>query len=145
MNREAELKRPSRVACSVLLGIVLLSLEHRAGNGAILKIRAFVAGPGDVRRVRDLVSEIFTESQKPLPLLSLIRCGGLPLEGAQVVLEAIASSSKRLNPDGLAFVSGQMAVPPTHSTRWSRCWRNRSKACARRFARRERPPATWCG
>jgi len=60
------------------------------------KIRAFVAGPGDVRRVRDLVSELFTERQKPLPSLSLIRSGGLPLEGAQVVLEAIASSQQAL-------------------------------------------------
>jgi enamine deaminase RidA (YjgF/YER057c/UK114 family) len=86
------------------------ALEHRAGSDTILKIRAFVAGPGDVRRVRDLVSEIFTERQKPLPALSLIRSGGLPLEGAQVVLEAIAMSSKRLNPNGLAFLSGQVAV-----------------------------------
>jgi enamine deaminase RidA (YjgF/YER057c/UK114 family) len=86
------------------------ALEHRAGSGTILEIRAFVAGPGDVRRVRDLVSELFTERQKPLPSLSLIRSGGLPLEGAQVVLEAIASSSKPLNPNGLAFVSGQAAV-----------------------------------
>jgi len=86
------------------------ALERRAGNGTILKIRAFVAGPGDVRRVRDLVSEIFTERRKPLPSLSLIRSGGLPLEGAQVVMEAIGLSSRPLNPNGLAFLSGQVAV-----------------------------------
>jgi enamine deaminase RidA (YjgF/YER057c/UK114 family) len=86
------------------------ALERRAGSDTILKIRAFVAGPGDVRRVRDLVSDIFAERQHPLPSLSLIRSGGLPLEGAQVVLEAIASSRKILNPHGLAFISGQAAV-----------------------------------
>lgn len=85
-------------------------LEHRAGSDTILKIRAFVAGSGDVRRVRDLVSQLFTERRKPLPALSLIRSGGLPLEGAQVVLEAVASSHKLLNPNGLAFISGQAAV-----------------------------------
>lgn len=86
------------------------ALDHRAGSDTVLKIRAFVAGPGDVRRVRDLVSELFTERQKPLPALSLIRCGGLPLEGSQVVLEAIAASRKTVNPYGLAFVSAQTAV-----------------------------------
>ena len=35
-------------------------------------------------------SEVFTERRQPLPALSLIQSGGLPLEGAQVVLEAIA-------------------------------------------------------
>jgi enamine deaminase RidA (YjgF/YER057c/UK114 family) len=86
------------------------ALLRRAGNDTILKIRAFVAGPGDVRRVRDVVSALFTERQKPLPALSLIRSGGLPLEGAQVVLEAIASAGKPLKQNGLAFVSAQTAI-----------------------------------
>ncbi len=86
------------------------ALESRAGSDTILRIRAFVSGPGDVRRVRDLVSDIFTERRRPLPALSLIRAGGLPLDGAQVVLEAIGSSRRKLNPHGLAFVSGQVAV-----------------------------------
>jgi len=83
------------------------ALEHRAGGDTILKIRAFVAGPGDVRRVRDLISELFTDRKEPLPALSLIRCGALPLEGAQVLLEATAESRKTANPFGLAFISGQ--------------------------------------
>jgi enamine deaminase RidA (YjgF/YER057c/UK114 family) len=86
------------------------ALLRRAGGDTILKIRAFVAGPGDVRRVRDLVSGVFTERQKPLPALSLIRSGGLPLEGAQIVLEAIAESRKPLKQAGLAFVSAQPAM-----------------------------------
>ena len=86
------------------------AIEHRAGSDTILKIRAFVAGPGDVRRVRDLVSELFTERKLPLPALSLIRCGGLPLDGAQVQLEVTAESRKPANPYGLAFVSGQAAT-----------------------------------
>jgi enamine deaminase RidA (YjgF/YER057c/UK114 family) len=86
------------------------ALDHRAGNDTVLKIRAFVAGPGDVRRVRDLVSELFTDRKKPLPSLSLIRSGGLPLEGSQVELEAIAETRKPVNPHGLAFLSAQTAT-----------------------------------
>jgi enamine deaminase RidA (YjgF/YER057c/UK114 family) len=86
------------------------ALDRQSGTDTILKIRAFVAGPGDVRRVRDLVSELFTERQKSLPALSLIRSGGLPMEGAQVVLEAVALSRKLVNPYGLAFLSAQTAT-----------------------------------
>lgn len=90
----------------------LKALTHQAGSETVLKIRAFVAGSGDVRRVRDLVSEAFTDRKLPLPVLSLVRSGGLAMEGAQVVLEAIAQSRKEVNPDGLAFLSGQAATSP---------------------------------
>jgi enamine deaminase RidA (YjgF/YER057c/UK114 family) len=88
----------------------LKALSHQVGSDTVLKIRAFVAGSGDVRRVRDLVSEVFTDRKQPLPVLSLIRAGGLPMEGSQVVLEAIAASRKEVNPHGLAFLSAQIAT-----------------------------------
>jgi len=88
----------------------LKALAHLAGSDRVLKIRAFVAGSGDLRRVRDLVSEAFTDRKQPLPVLSLIQSGGLPMEGAQVLLEAIAASRKEVNPNGLAFLSGQAAT-----------------------------------
>src|SRR5207245_1853158 len=50
----------------------LKALNRETGANAVLKIRAFVAGSGDLRRVRDLVSEVFTERRQPLPALSLI-------------------------------------------------------------------------
>jgi enamine deaminase RidA (YjgF/YER057c/UK114 family) len=93
----------------------LKALSHEAGGDTVLKIRAFVAGSGDVRRVRDLVSEVFSDHRLPLPVLSLVRSGGLPLEGAQVVLEAIAQTRKEVNPNGLAFLSGQTATSPDPS------------------------------
>lgn len=86
----------------------LNALTREAKGDTILKIRAFVAGSGDGRRVRDLVSEVFTERKQPLPVLSLVQAGGLP-EGAQVVLEAIAAARKEVNPQGLAFVLAQPA------------------------------------
>lgn len=88
----------------------LKALSRECGGETVLKIRAFVAGSGDVRRVRDLVSEYFNDHKQPLPTLTLVRAGGLPLEGAQVVLEAIASAKKDVNPHGLALISAQAAT-----------------------------------
>src|SRR5579885_747689 len=88
----------------------LRNLARENHGATILKIRAFVAGSGDLRRVRDLVSEFFTDRKQPLPVLSVIRAGALPLEGAQVVFEAIASGKKVTNPAGLAFISSYPAT-----------------------------------
>jgi enamine deaminase RidA (YjgF/YER057c/UK114 family) len=88
----------------------LKTLTRETGGNPVLKIRAFVAGSGDLRRVRDLVSEVFTDRKLPLPALSLIRSGGLPLEGAQVVLEAIAAGKKEVNPHGLVFLSAPVVT-----------------------------------
>jgi enamine deaminase RidA (YjgF/YER057c/UK114 family) len=85
----------------------LAALSHETKGDPILKIRAFVAGSGDARRVRDIVSEVFTDRKQSLPALSLVQAGGLP-EGAQVVLEAIAAGKKEVNPQGLVFLSAQV-------------------------------------
>jgi len=90
----------------------LKALIKETGANQVLKIRAFTAGSGDLRRVRDLVSEVFTDRKLALPVLSLIQSGGLPLEGAQVVLEAIAAGKKEVNPFGLVFLSASPAVSP---------------------------------
>jgi enamine deaminase RidA (YjgF/YER057c/UK114 family) len=103
---------------STLSGKGLLSQQVRdalknlfsENHGAqIVKLRAFVAGSGDLRRVQTLVSEIFTEHKMNLPVLSSIQAGALPAEGAQVVIESIAAEKKTVNPNGLAFISGQQA------------------------------------
>jgi enamine deaminase RidA (YjgF/YER057c/UK114 family) len=92
----------------------LLSQQTRDGLKAILKanggapvvhIRAFVAGSGDLRRVPQIVSEVFTERKAQLPSVSVVQVGGLALEGAQVELEVASVAKKDLNPDGLGFVA----------------------------------------
>jgi enamine deaminase RidA (YjgF/YER057c/UK114 family) len=85
---------------------VLINENHGA---QIIKLRAFVAGSGDLRRVQTLVSETFAERKMNLPALSTIQAGALPLEGAQVVMESIAAEKKTVNPNGLAFFSGQQS------------------------------------
>ncbi|MDQ6706955.1 MAG: Rid family hydrolase [Acidobacteriota bacterium] len=87
----------------------LRTLLRTSNGAAIVKIRAFVAGSGDMRRVPAIVSEVFTEKHLALPTVSVIQAGGLPLEGAQVVLESTAVAKKEMNPNGLLFVSGQSA------------------------------------
>jgi Putative translation initiation inhibitor, yjgF family len=85
----------------------LKALLKSSGGATIVKLRAFVAGSGDLRRVPAIVSETFTEKHLPLPAVSVIQVGALPLEGAQVVIESIAVAKKEMNPLGLMFVSGQ--------------------------------------
>jgi enamine deaminase RidA (YjgF/YER057c/UK114 family) len=87
----------------------LHALQRLAHGTTILKLRAFVAGSGDMRRIGDLVGELWTDRHTPLPALSVIQTGGLPFEGAQVVIESIAEEHKTVNPNGLLFLSGQPA------------------------------------
>lgn len=96
----------------------LLSQQVRDGLRALLKdargatyvkVRAFVAGTGDMRRVQTILSETFSERRIPIPALSTIQGGALPGEGVQVALEAIGVQKKAVNPHGLAFISGQPA------------------------------------
>jgi enamine deaminase RidA (YjgF/YER057c/UK114 family) len=90
----------------------LKALQRNVGGATVVKLRAFVAGSGDVRRVQAIVSETFTDRHQPLPALSVVQVGGLPLEGAQVVLEATSVAKKEVNPNGLVFIAGQQASAP---------------------------------
>jgi len=90
----------------------LKALQHNAGGATFVKLRAFVAGSGDMRRVQAIVSETFTDRHLSLPALSVVQVGGLPLEGAQVVLEATLVGKKDVNPNGLVLIAGQQASLP---------------------------------
>jgi enamine deaminase RidA (YjgF/YER057c/UK114 family) len=103
----------------------LLSTQTRDGVKALLKVtasenvvrvRAFVAGSGDLRRVPQIVSEVFTEKKLALPAVSVVQTGGLPMNGAQVLLESISLSRKsETTPNGILLVSGQSAEKPGQS------------------------------
>jgi hypothetical protein len=73
----------------------------------IIKLRAFVAGAGDARRVQAQTADIFTERKLPLPVLSIVQVGALGYERAQVVIEAVVATRRSANPGGLAFMAGQ--------------------------------------
>lgn len=84
------------------------ALWRAAGPAPIVKIRAFVAGAGDLRRVQAIVSEMFAEKHAALPVLSVVQVGALPMTGAQVQMEAVTQDPRKIaNPNGIAFISGQ--------------------------------------
>jgi len=84
-------------------------LIGQAHGVQFVRIRAFVAGSGDLRRVPQLVSEMFTEKHLPLPVVVTVQVGDLPLEGAQVQLEATLQQSRPVNPGGVRFVAAEAA------------------------------------
>jgi hypothetical protein len=86
-----------------------LLLRHARRN-EVVKIRAVVAGTGDMRRVQAIVSEVFTKRRKTLPVLSVVQAGSLPMDGAQVQMEATLVEQKPVNPAGLAWLSGQLVT-----------------------------------
>ena len=94
----------------------LKSLTRANGGSTFVKLRAFVAGSGDMRRVAAIVSEEFSDKKMPLPAVTTIQVGALPMDGAQVVIESISTSPKNdkktPNPTGLAFFSARPAPDP---------------------------------
>ncbi|MDX2180871.1 MAG: hypothetical protein SFV18_14840 [Bryobacteraceae bacterium] len=88
----------------------LRALMRNPRGAQIVKLRAFVAGSGDLRRIQSIVSEEFSQKKLPLPALSVVQVGGLPLEGAQVILEAAVHEKRAANPHGIAIFSGQQVV-----------------------------------
>jgi enamine deaminase RidA (YjgF/YER057c/UK114 family) len=84
---------------------------NRHRQDRVIKIRAFVAGSGDLRRIQSVVSELFAEKRMSLPVLSVALVGSLPGTGAQVQMEVTAEQRKPVNPNGLAFIAGQLVEP----------------------------------
>ncbi len=50
------------------------------------------------------------DKKLPMPVISTVLVGGLPLDGAQVQLEATLLEKKPLHPNGLGFYSGQLVT-----------------------------------
>lgn len=88
----------------------LKSLQAQAKGAPILMIRAFVAGPGDLRRVQSIVSEELAERRVALPAMSVARIGALALEGAQVLMEGVLQDRKAVNTNGLVFLPPRETV-----------------------------------
>ncbi len=85
----------------------LMDLLRDTHGETIVKLRAFVSGVGDARRVGAEVSDLFSSRKLPLPVLTILQVGGLGEDLAQVEIEAVVSTQRELNPNGLAFLSGQ--------------------------------------
>lgn len=88
----------------------LRALLRGSRRARIIKLRAFVAGSGDMRRVQDVVADVFADRRLPMPALTVVQVGALPAVGAQVLLESVAEARRPENPHGVAFISGQAAT-----------------------------------
>jgi enamine deaminase RidA (YjgF/YER057c/UK114 family) len=88
----------------------LKALDRAAGGSTLVKLRAFVAGSGDMRRVATIVAEELSDKKMPLPAVTTVQVGALPMEGAQVVIEGVSAGKKTVNPNGLTFFSAQPAA-----------------------------------
>lgn len=106
-------------AVSPLSAKGLLTQQTRDALSAILKgsrgarvvhLRAFVAGSGDLRRIPEIASEVFMKKGLPLPSVSAVQVGALPVDGAQVAIEAVLEARKPVNPDGVTFLPLQDPV-----------------------------------
>ena len=88
----------------------LKTLMIQARGAQFIRVRAFVAGTGDLRRVPQLVSEVFADKHVALPVVTTVAAGLLPLENAQVLIEATLQQSRAVNPEGLRFVTAEGAT-----------------------------------
>ncbi|MGH9583819.1 MAG: hypothetical protein ACRD4O_12860 [Bryobacteraceae bacterium] len=87
----------------------LNDLIRQTHGETIVKLRAFVSGAGDARLVKEKAGRIFTGHKLPLPVVSIVQVGALGGDAAEVVIEAVVETKRILNPNGLAFFSGQSA------------------------------------
>lgn len=90
------------------LDATLRYLLQEQRRSRVVKLRAFVTGGADSRRVEDIVTELFQKRKLPLPALSVVEVGPLPAFGAQLVLEAVLESRRVVNPHGLAFAASPL-------------------------------------
>jgi len=97
LSNRGLLSQQTRDALKWLLG--------QTRGAQIVHVRGFVAGSGDLRRVPQLVSELFEDRHLPLPVVVTVQVGALPLEGAQVQLEATLQQGRAVNPAGVKFVT----------------------------------------
>ncbi len=104
----------SRGLLSVQAREALKTLVRTNGSAEIVRLRAFVAGSGDMRRIQDVETEVFAD-KRLLPPLTVIQVGALPMLGAQVLIESTAEARNETNSDGLAFISAQPASSVTDS------------------------------
>ncbi len=85
-------------------------LIAQARGAQFIRLRAFVAGTGDLRRVPQLVSEVLGEKHLSLPVVTTVQAGSLSLDNAQVLMEATLQQRAVANPDGLRFVTAAGAT-----------------------------------
>ena len=100
--RNTPLLSKGRLSAQIKNSLEYLVRETRGES--IVKMRAFVSGAGDSRRVKALVSEMFSEKKLSLPVLTIVQVGSVGNNAAGIAIESVISGKKAENPNGLAFL-----------------------------------------
>jgi hypothetical protein len=87
----------------------LHALLNQARGATIVHLRAYVAGTGDLRRVGQIVSEVFEQHHQEPPALTVVQVGALPVEQAQLLLQALMVLPREANPEGVRWVASSAA------------------------------------
>lgn len=92
-------------------GTVAEQVRHclKRFSSPVVALRAFVVGQENAAAVRDAIEAEFKKRRHSLPALSIIIVGALPQQNARVQIEAVITAKQSVNPNGIAFVSGQPA------------------------------------
>jgi enamine deaminase RidA (YjgF/YER057c/UK114 family) len=85
------------------------SLLKMAGGATVVKIRAYVAGTGDLRRVQQIVAEEFAAKRLSQPVVSAVLAGALPRTGAQAQLEGWTQEKKTRHAHGVEWLGARPA------------------------------------
>ncbi len=90
------------------------AVKFLKSTGRVLKIRAFVTPEADGKVVVAAIQKTFPSASRPV--VRWVQIAKLPEPGAVVLLEGIAASTRVENPNGLAFISGQLTQEPRGAT-----------------------------
>jgi enamine deaminase RidA (YjgF/YER057c/UK114 family) len=90
------------------LNQALHDLLRQARGARIVKLRAFITETAKNGGVEAAAKDLFRKRKLPVPVMSVILVAALP-DGAKVAIEAAAAAPAVVNPEGLAFISGQPA------------------------------------
>ena len=93
------------------------------------------------RRVQMIVSEVFSDKRLAMPALSVVQIGALPMEGAQVLLEAVMSEKKLPTRTVSLSCPGSPSLSRSRSNRLYRWRRSLSGGCGSRSSRPASKPA----
>lgn len=79
--------------------------------GAPIKIRVFATPTVELKAVNEAIVKAFPP--KVRPAVSVIQIARLPDAAASVLVEAVLTATNIENPNGVAFISGQLTQAPT--------------------------------
>lgn len=80
-------------------------------SGQPIKLRVFATPAAEPKAVNEAITKAFPANMRPV--VSVIQIARLPDAAASVLLEAVLTTATVSNPNGLAFISGQLSQAPS--------------------------------